>query len=189
MNNRVTFLEQDTLWSRQIIPHSHYIQLQHILWPKALFTASSASLGTFYKLQLVRVKDVLGINLEQRERQLQSASRSLRLQPSEKFSAIGERNDMNDRSSTTKLTDSIFTADMGTALYVFMASLTQAWKASKLDTVPEGCCFLWGDVELKGSQGRCKMSVLAAYDPQNRTFVWVNSKPKRFWSDFREAGE
>lgn len=57
-------------WSEQTIPHSHYVQLRHILWPKALYTAAYNSIKLFTELQLVKAKTALDIPLNQREKQI-----------------------------------------------------------------------------------------------------------------------
>ncbi|KAL9056357.1 MAG: hypothetical protein Q9162_002948 [Coniocarpon cinnabarinum] len=73
-------------------------------------------------------------------------------------------------------------SDLLIASRMFLATLASAWKQSKLDPMPPGCCYLTGDVELAGSKARCKMGVQAAYDPKTGSFVWINSRPRGFWS-------
>ena len=81
----------------------------------------------------------------------------------------------------------VIAVDVFVAFSTSLNAFVQAWKVSKMDPMPPGCCFLVGDVELTGSQGRCKMGVHAAYDPKASDFVWMESKAKGIWAKNQAA--
>ena len=224
--NSWAFTEDDTVWSKQIISHSHYTQIQHILWPKALFAAATNGVKLFYDLKAIKVKEALGVELAPKEKQLRVVSAAVRTQIAAKAKqdqAQEEQNGRNSRldkhnsgiqqhvqqqsgeklgppedksgsrseSTSSKRIISIavpvfklptWPSDMVLASRMFVGTLVQAWQESKLDQMPPGCCFLVGHVELIGSEGRCKMGVLAAYDPKGNSFKWVKSQVKRTWA-------
>lgn len=224
---RWVLLEDGAMWSKQIIPHSQYLQLQHILWPKALFQAGKNCLRVFYDLQAIKVKNALGLELEAKEKQLQLASKAvvmqmnakakleqakeqldqakvdldkkpelrqqMQKQNAEKLGPPESKDAPQGETGSGKPWDmksfklpmpqpSLLSTDFVIASRMFVGTLGQTWRQSKLDPTPPGCCYLSGDIELSGSQSRCKMGVLAAYDPKASTFVWVKSKPKGFWN-------
>lgn len=76
--------------------------------------------------------------------------------------------------------------DMTIAWMVFANALAQRWGSSKMDTTPKGCFFVFGQVEVMGSVGRCKVDVHAAYDPKTRKYTFVVCKIKHFW-DLQQA--
>lgn len=47
--------------------------------------------------------------------------------------------------------------------------------------VPAGCCLITGDVEVLGSVARCKLFVIAAFNPQVGELVSLNVTPKQLW--------
>lgn len=57
-------------WSQQTIPHSHYIQLRHMMYPKAIFAAAYTSVTIFTQLQWIKVKDLLGLDMTPKDKQL-----------------------------------------------------------------------------------------------------------------------
>jgi len=65
------------------------------------------------------------------------------------------------------------TQNEGQALAVFQNTLKRNWRGLKL-TVPRGCVFVAGRVEVIGSQGRAIVDVGGAYDPELRQFVAVS---------------
>ena len=210
------------------MPHSQYIQLRHILWPTALYRAGKACLRTFYDLQVIRIKNALGVDLDAKEKQLQLATKvvvmqrnaqlkmlqakqqldqakvevdkkselqqSIQKQHTEEVGSTGSKEGQRSPGGTgkpwqitIKVPLPILSSDFLIATRMFVGSFAQAWKQSKLDTMPPGCCYLTGDIELVGSQARCKMKVKAAYDPKANTFVWINSKAEGFWNHSQTA--
>ena len=224
---RWVLLDDRALWSKQVIPHSHYIQIRHILWPKPWFTAAKTALEACYTLQVIKVKNAAGMKLSAEETQLQRVSRAMLMQVmfvlKHKYPQleidhqikvnVGADPHLNqfqqqiqkqilDKPSSSEAQSASLTQSLASKVkvplakfylevklvgQVFSGTFAQAWKQSKLDTMPPGCCYFSGDVELVGSQGRCKLGVLAAYDPKASSFIWVECKPKAFWSRVQMA--
>lgn len=62
-------------WSTQTIPHAHYIQLRHVMYPKAIFSAAYTSISIFSQLQWIKVKESLGMEMNNRDKQLSHVSK------------------------------------------------------------------------------------------------------------------
>lgn len=80
--------------------------------------------------------------------------------------------------------------DFAIASTMFIVTLMHDWQQAQVDLMPAGCCFVQGDVEVYGSLARCKLGVFAAYDIKANKYVWISSKPRRFFSrgGFRAQG-
>lgn len=210
VSTRVLVLDEGFAWSTQTIPHSEYQQIRNILWPTTVFSALKNSVELFYKLQTMKVKAALGLELNQTEKQLQLAVRLRQMRHNaaakpEESGSIQQQVQKRDTDALGSSTAVTTTPSIGSVLErakgfmlqvpqmpisddfsiastVFLSALVMNWSAAQLDRIPPGCCFVTGDVELFGTQARCKLNVLAAYNPKDNKYVWVSSKPKRIWN-------
>jgi len=224
---RLEITDDYIAWSTQIIPHSHYIQLHHIMWPRAVFGATYNSIHMFGHLQLIKIKVALGIKLSAMDRSAQRLSQTQALmarmqasgatgpggQPnSPSFPGFGgqapprpnmpgmpyginpapsksrkeqskEPEEASAKGHSLKLPVS---SDFMLALMMFMSTLGRTWSQTRMDTVPRGCFFVFGQIEVMGTKGRCKVDVHAAYDPKTAKYAFIIAKVKHFW-DLEQA--
>lgn len=62
-------------WAEQTIPHEHYVKLRHLMYPTAMFAAVQNSVKIFGHLQWIKVKNGLGIQLSQTDKQVSAISK------------------------------------------------------------------------------------------------------------------
>lgn len=213
------WLEDEIIWSTQTIPHSEYMKVRNIMWPSHVFGALKNSVDLLYKLQAMKVKRAMGLELSEKEKQLHLAVRMVQMQYDAQSKAE-ESDTMQQRireskpekvgppgaSSPNSKTTSVLEAAKGGLLnqlnksrkvsisdeltiasQVFAGALITNWGQAQLDRRPPGCFFVIGHVEIFGSQARCKMDVVAAYDPKANKYVWVSSKPKHMFGRMQSA--
>lgn len=71
----IEITEEYISWVQETIPHSHYVQLRHLLWPTAVYAAVYNGLEMFSRLQLVKVKRFLGIPLSHKDNHISAVSK------------------------------------------------------------------------------------------------------------------
>ncbi len=76
----IDFSDDAIEWKDEIIPHSHYIQLHHIMWPRAILAAVTISMHILYRMQLLKLKKQLGLSLSDLDKSVQGLARISRLQ-------------------------------------------------------------------------------------------------------------
>ena len=229
MKHRLELTPELIAWSTQIIPQSHYIKLQHILWPRALFTAIRKSVSVYYGLQKLQLKTYLNLPLSNYDLLLQAAlneeeqRRKLKeiLEQASTRVATGTK---DPKQLSAPQRTSIHPPELnppkpskippGTAdtslnppgqhnLYflsispsnnftltarTFFGTLLGVWQQTAMDPHPQGCFFVFGQVEIAGDKGRCKLQVDAAYDPKARRYSYVVVKLKHLW-DFKQVAK
>lgn len=67
------------------------------------------------------------------------------------------------------------------AWMMFAQTLSRTWSQTRMDSVPRGCFFVFGQIEVMGTKGRCKVDVQAAYDPKAAKYSFVVAKVKHIW--------
>ena len=70
----------------------------------------------------------------------------------------------------------------------FFGTLLGIWQQTAMDPHPQGCFFVFGQIEIAGDKGRCKLQVDAAYDPKARRYSYVVVKLKHLW-DFTQVAK
>lgn len=78
--------------------------------------------------------------------------------------------------------------DIALALGFFVKSLGINLSRTRMDTAPKGCFFVFGQIEIMGTKGRCKVEVMAAYDPKTAKYAFIEAKLKHFW-DLNQAAK
>lgn len=209
-------LEDELALTTQVMPHAEYQQLTSILYPWAVMTAMKNSLHLFYVMQKIRVKELFGQTLNEKERRTNLAlkiakmrldvedgddssphvqakvtdSKAEKLGPPDAASSTGKQPPapMFGLNETLERAKSLpMAVDATIVSKLFMTSLAHNWPRGKLDKHPPGCCYLHGDVELVGKRGRAKVSTIAAYDPKAAKIVWMQVNAAHVWSRQQSA--
>lgn len=72
-------------------------------------------------------------------------------------------------------------SDILVTAVVFLNAFMNAQGETKTDVEPPGCFFVFGQVEIMGSTGRCKIDVRASYDPKTSNYRHVDCKVQHLW--------
>ena len=219
-------------WQQQNMSHEQFVQLQHVLYPRAIFAAAYNSARIFGHLQLLRVKTALGFTLSDTEKKLQMV---LRIEKAHQLADSVEEDgeDVNGNAaeqkkrleqeiqeaaerggakrdgkpapaatiSGTSSSSSRFPiaidlkrtlphtsfADLSVAWKAFLSTLTHTWPQTRQDRHPKGAFFVLGQVEVRGTNGKARCDVQAAYDPREKKFVYVDIAVKHFFEDNQNA--
>lgn len=216
----LAFVTEGIAWSEQIIPHSEYVRMRHIIYPKAFVSAISEMVSVYALIKKVKLKTAMGFSLSRQEQALQQRLAILHMvaqkakddaqsglpDGSNPGSEGNLQREANQQLGTSLASDSPSAAtdpwrlplsmiasglavmpkisvgaDLGLASRSGMSKFAQEYQETKMDNMPPGACFYIGSVEVSGSSGRFKVNTVAAYDPKERKFEWVKSKPVHFW--------
>lgn len=208
---RLLVVEDEIALSTQIMPHSEYTQLKNILYPAAVISAFSASLTLLYYMQKIKMKEALGLRLNDVERrvQLTASLHQMRIKAQAKENDVAKvAEEITDpkagppertasarkafrgeaESPAPSLSDVLdagrampMAKEFGLAQQLFTVSLASSWNKLRIDRKPPGCCYIMGDVEVVGSRARAKIGVLAAYQPRENKILWVTTKAGQMW--------